>query len=118
MLIEFVNSTQINAQCTKMGSKTKGRTTQRIGRAHTIDGFVADRPLAIEPISNPALAMKKISDTALHRIIAALIPTPNWDLVGLPPHQNAKGDRHGDKTTSAIFRRRGTRDCFSLPTAD
>ena len=47
-----------------------------IGRVQAIKGFVADRPLAIEPIANPALAMKKISDTTLHRMIAAMIPPP------------------------------------------
>jgi hypothetical protein len=42
-----------------------------IGRARAIKGFVAD-PL-IEPIANPALAMKEISDTTLHKIIAAMV---------------------------------------------
>jgi hypothetical protein len=40
------------------------------------DGRPADRLLAIEPITNPAFAMKKISDTTLHKIIAAMIPPP------------------------------------------
>jgi hypothetical protein len=31
---------------TKKGSKTNGRTTQTIDRAHAIKGFIADRPLA------------------------------------------------------------------------
>jgi hypothetical protein len=61
---------------TKKGSKTNGRTTQTIGREHAIKGFIADRPLATEEISNPALAMKKISDTTPHKIIAAIIPPP------------------------------------------
>lgn len=45
-------------------SKTKGRTIQKIGGAHAIKGFVDDRPLAIDPITQPALTIKKISDTA------------------------------------------------------
>jgi hypothetical protein len=61
---------------TKKGSRSKGRTIHTIGRAQAIKGFVADRPLAIEPIANPALAMKNISDTTLHRIIAVMIPAP------------------------------------------
>jgi hypothetical protein len=51
-----------------------------IGRAHAIKGFVAD-PL-IEPIANPALAMKEISDTTLHKIIASMIPPPESGAYG------------------------------------
>jgi len=40
-----------------------GEQTQTIGRAHAIKGFIAGRPLARERLANPALAMKKISDT-------------------------------------------------------
>ena len=77
---------------TKKGSRSKGRTIHTIGRAQAIKGFVADRPLAIEPIANPALAMKNISDTTLHRIIAAMIPPPESDLVGpLPPSACQRG---------------------------
>jgi hypothetical protein len=57
-------------------TSSRGRTIQTIGRAHAIKGFVADRPLARELIANPALAMKKIRDTTLHNIIAAMIPPP------------------------------------------
>jgi hypothetical protein len=60
----------------KKGSKTKGTTIQRIGRAHAIKGFAADLPLAREAIANPALAIKKINDTTLHKIMAAMIPPP------------------------------------------
>ena len=88
---------------TKKGSRSKGRTIHTIGRAQAIKGFVADRPLAIEPIANPALAMKNISDTTLHRIIAAMIPPPESDLVGpLPPSACQRGRaerqrRHNDR---------------------
>jgi hypothetical protein len=47
-----------------------------IGRAHAIKGFLAEVPLAREPISNPVFAMNNISDTTLHKIIAAIIPPP------------------------------------------
>src|SRR6266480_4129055 len=71
---------------------------QTIGRAHAIKGFAGDRPLAIEPIANPALAMKKISDTTPHKIIAAMIPPPESGPCG-PAASIAipKGDKQGDK---------------------
>jgi hypothetical protein len=88
---------QTQPQISARWPKSKGRTTQRIDRAHAINGFVADRPLAIEPITNPALAMKNSSDTALHRIIVAMIAAAESDLVACRLNRNVKGDQQRDK---------------------
>jgi hypothetical protein len=83
---------------TKNGSRSKGRTIQTIGRAHAIKGFVGDRLLAIAPIANPALAMKKISDTHAPQDYRGDDPA-----TGIGPlwtrrlHEHAKGDEQGDK---------------------
>jgi hypothetical protein len=99
-ILQLIHAFERNRHRTKNGSKTKGRMIQTMGRAHAIKGFVADRPLAIEPIANPALAMKKISDTTLHNIIAAMIPPPESGPCGPAASMSIpKGPSKETKTT-------------------
>jgi len=91
---------------TSKGSRTRRTTIQTIGNVHVIKGFVADRPLAIEPITNPAFAIKKISDATLHRIIAAMIPPPESGPFGPAASISLpKRTSRETKTTKAMLRR-------------